>query len=245
MKKRVLQIAAVFAVIALVAANVQASVVGISIGIRETGTTEPIGGNGGSAGGIEWIDIDNQTLTLNGTWQRFTFDFGTASVTPFAGATANGAIDGTRGVLESIRIRNLDGTTGPISLWIDDVVNTVAAGSVVLTGFEGYTDDQQVMFRQPSFSGSTSGNLITPPNFAGVDNSGGYTGDASYRLEFEFKDDDAVRWLRLTTFGTGALPNPAIDFAPGSSFSFMMKATPEPTTLMLLGLGGLLLRRRR
>jgi hypothetical protein len=245
MKARVFQSAAVLAVIALIAASAQAATVAISIGVRETGTTAPIGGNGGSAGGIEFINRDGQSLTLDGTWQKFTFNFGTDSVTAFAGATANGVLDGTRGALEHIRILNVDGTIRPITLWIDDVVNTVATGAVAITGFEGYAADAQVIFRQPSYSGSTAGNLLTPPNFSGADNNGGYAGASSYRVEFQFKDGDPAKWLRLTTFGAPNLPNPAIEFASGNSLSFWMKGTPEPATLVLLGLGGLLLRRRR
>ncbi|MBN1816561.1 MAG: PEP-CTERM sorting domain-containing protein [Sedimentisphaerales bacterium] len=218
----------------------------ISIGVRETGTAEPIGGNGGAANGIEFIDMDAQTLTLDGTWQQFTFNFGSAAVSPFAGATANGVLDGTRGVLEHIRIRNVDGFTNPITLWIDDIVNTTAAaGDVLVTGFEGYDADAQVIFRQPSFSGSTAGNLAASPNFSGVDNSEGYAGDASYRVELQFVDDTDTRWVRLTSYNTSNLPNPAIDFGPDSSLSFWVKGVPEPTTILLLGVGTLMLRRRR
>ena len=45
--KKMFRSAAVIAVIALIAANAHAGVLGISIGVRETGTTQPIGGNGG------------------------------------------------------------------------------------------------------------------------------------------------------------------------------------------------------
>ena len=220
-----------------------AGTVAVSLGIRETGTTEPIGGNGGASGSIEWIDLDGQTLTLDGTWQQFNFDFGTAAV---AGFTGNGAIDGTRGTLEHIRIRNVGGETDAMSFWLDDIVNsTAAAGDVLITGFEGYDADAQVIFRQPSFSGSTSGNLAASPNFSGVDNGGGYAGDASYRVELQFVDDSDTRWVRVTSYGAPNLPNTAIDFGPDSSLSFWMMGVPEPTSMLLLGLGAVLLRRRR
>jgi len=242
----VVSLALVIGLAAVMVGQAAAGTVAISLGIRETGTTEPIGGNGGVSGGIEWIDLDGQTLTLDGTWQQFVFDFGSAPVTAFAGATANGAIDGTRGTLEHIRIRNVDGLTTPMTFWVDDVVNTVmGAGDVLITGFEGYADDAQVIFRQPSFSGSTSGHLAASPNFSGVDNTGGYTGDASYRIELQFVDDAVNRWVRLTSYTAPNLPNTAIDFGPGSSLSFWMKGVPEPTTVLLLGLGAVLLRRRR
>ena len=219
----------------------------ISIGIRETGTTEPIGGNGGTSGGIEWINLDGQTLNLDGTWQTFTFNFGTDSVTAFAGATADGALTGTKGTLEHIRIRNAGGIDQAITVWVDDVTNTEATGNSVNFGdFENFVAGDEVMFQEPGFSGSTSGNIVTGSS-AGVDDTMAATGNNSYRADFTFVDGDPTRWVRWTTFGANNLLNPAIDFSQGNSLSFSMKgeAVPEPATMTLLGLGALAAFRRK
>ena len=62
-------------------ATAQPPTVQISIGVRETGfaggSFTAIGGDGGVSGGIEWINMDGQFLTLDGTWQQFTFNLTT------------------------------------------------------------------------------------------------------------------------------------------------------------------------
>ncbi|MBK9120506.1 MAG: hypothetical protein IPM18_13045 [Phycisphaerales bacterium] len=56
----------------------------ISLAIRETGTAAGIGENGGTAGGIEFVNLDGQTLYLDGTWQQFSWHLPTATLTAFA-----------------------------------------------------------------------------------------------------------------------------------------------------------------
>ena len=103
----------------------------ISLGIRETNNVPPpaIFSNAGTVNGIEWVNLDGQTLVADGTWQLFTFTPATDALTAFAGATANGVL--TPGIevatLEHIRILNSDGITAPIRLWVDDVTNTVGS----------------------------------------------------------------------------------------------------------------------
>src|SRR5690606_23713325 len=96
------------------AATAMGSTLSLSIGVRETaaggGADVGIGNDGGTAGGIEFIDLDGPTLTLDGTWQLFTFDLANANangaVTAFAGGTANSVLEGAYGVLEHVRIRS-------------------------------------------------------------------------------------------------------------------------------------------
>lgn len=210
----------------------QAPQVAISIGVRETeagggaGFTA-IGDNGGSTGGIEWINLDGQMLTLDGTWQKFTFDLANDPVTAFAGSTANGILDGTYGTLEHIRILNVQGVTDPISVWIDDVADTITpmGGSPTTTtfgDFEGYNQGDEVMFQEPSFSGSTSSNLQTGDG-DGIDNFVA-SRSASYLERFQFVDNATTRWVRLTTFNTPNQPNPQIRFDQGSVITFWLRS---------------------
>jgi len=227
----------------------------VSIGLRETMINVPggipIGGNGGTAGGIEWVNLDAQTLILNNTWQQFSFHLPTSTFTPFAGISANGILDGQGGVLEHIRLLNIDGATDPITLWIDtvrvvfDPAGPTPPESVVFGSFEGFADDTEVMFIEPSFSGSTSAFLAPTPDFAGVDNTVAHDGSASYRTEFQFINSTPTNWLRLTTFNAQNTPNPAIMFDSDCTVSFWMKGVPEPSSLALLGLCAFSRPRRR
>lgn len=209
----------------------------VSIGVRETGGTGPIGDDGGTTGGIEWVNLDGQTLTADGTWQLFTFTPATDPLSPFAGAGADGVLDVEWGTLEHIRFSNTaDGFTA-YRVWMDETANEDSAGEESID-YEGIPVGTEVAFQEPSFSGSTNGNLDTSTfNSAGVDDSMAFAGDQSYLVEFEFVDDDPSHWLRLTTFGADNLPNPAVHLLePGAAsqptISFYAKAVaiPEPAT---------------
>lgn len=216
----------------------------ISIGVRETaaggGAFSVIGGNGGTLGGIEWVRRDGQTLTLDGTWQQFTFDFANDPILAFAGSTANSTLEGDFGVLENIRILNSSGFTGLVELWIDDIANTItpvggAPTTTVFGDFENYADDTEVMFQEPSFSGSTSANILMGSS-AGVTNFVP-SRTPSYKLEFQFIDGTATRWVRLTSFNVANQGNPLIRFDQQSQLSFWMRGGVCQTNLGFQGPG--------
>ncbi len=198
----------------------------VSIGVRETGAGggapfTAIGADGGATGGIEWINRDNQTIILDGVWRQYTFTFASDPVLGFAGATANGTLDGTYGTLEHIRILNNTGITAPITLWIDDITHTDTNGSTTFGSFEGYGSGTEVMFQEPNFSGSTSANILTGST-GGVDNMVA-SRTASDRFSFQFIDGTATRWVRLTTFNSLNQRNPQIRFDNGSTLTFWMR----------------------
>lgn len=253
---RILTAAAVVVAIAGVVAD--AASLTVSLGTRETNKpTVAIGADGGGSGGtgIEWVaPIDSLTLPMDGQWRQYSFSMDAFNSTSFTG---NGVVDGSAGTLEHLRFVPDGVYAGPYKIWIDDVAETLATGAETpISTFAGAADDASVMFRQPSFSGSTGGNLLgtpnPPTNFAGVDNTVGHTDSSSLRVEFQFIDATphvpgvaGGRWLRLTTNGAPSLPNPNLYYGAGNVVTMWMMAVPEPATLSLLALGALFIRRRR
>ena len=103
-----------------------------------------------------------------------------------------------------------------------------AFAQCLITDFEGYAlgANGVVLFRQPSFSGSTSSFVVGDPcNFAGgvyncsqISDEQAFSGTQSLRVAWQFRLNPATgqpfpnAWLRLTTFNTPNIPNPAINF---------------------------------
>jgi len=101
-----------------------------------------------------------------------------------------------------------------------------SAQSFLLEDFESYAAPltNTVLFRQPSFSGSTGGKLDAEPNAAVVRTIGSFPlGDPNnvLHVSFSFKDSGAEPlWLRLTTFGAPTLPNPTVGLWSGWGLQF-------------------------
>jgi hypothetical protein len=227
---------AVAAFTSLTASTVMAQALAISLGVRETGTSANIGENGGTANGIEWINRDGLSLVADGTWQNFTWNFGTDPVQAFAGGTANGVLDGTRGVLEHLRINNSVGTFDTFTVWIDNITQNVGGTEYTIQNWEGAPVlapgplvQQDITFQEPRFSGSTNTNLNTAFNAAHTTDETAAEGLNSYRLQFEFVDNSTTRWIRLTTFNAAVGANPTIDFSPGSTLSMSLRAVTTPS----------------
>ncbi|NLX23269.1 MAG: hypothetical protein GXY55_16580 [Phycisphaerae bacterium] len=87
----------------------------------------------------------------------------------------------------------------------------LAVVGTLITDFESYTDGVQVMFRHPSFSGSTNSDVASSPNTSSVVSASAFGGGKVYQVNWAFVDTDPQRWLRLTTYNTGNIPNPTID----------------------------------
>ncbi len=116
----------------------------------------------------------------------------------------------------------------------------VAAQTFPITDFEGFptpSANGSVMFRQPSYSGSTRTfvdlNPPEPNNTSQVVEVGiAYSGTKSSRAVWQFLPDKPDAWLRLTTYtpptGTQLLPNPAIAYAHALRFKiYVASGTPD------------------
>jgi len=103
-----------------------------------------------------------------------------------------------------------------------------AFAQCLITDFEGYAlgANGVVLFRQPSFSGSTASFVVGSPcdlpngvyNCALISDEQAFSGTLSLKVAWQFRTDANGNpfpnaWLRLTTFNTTSVPNPAITFA--------------------------------
>jgi hypothetical protein len=101
-------------------------------------------------------------------------------------------------------------------------------GITVLNDFDGggvTQGNSGKIFRQPSFSGSTSGMLNTTTyNSTSISTEQAFSGTNSLRVQLQFLDGATTRWDRLTTSGA----NPVID--AGGALSMMVRIeSADPT----------------
>ncbi len=118
-------------------------------------------------------------------------------------------LDGTWGVLEHVAVTSTGTDTGPYVMYIDNVTNdTTNFGTM-----ESFTAGDQVFVQEPTFSGTTSGNLLNSPDVSMIDDTIGDASAKSVRVEWQFRAESTTQWVRLTTNGTGlaGLPNPEVD----------------------------------
>ncbi len=103
-----------------------------------------------------------------------------------------------------------------------------ALAQCLITGFENFEVglNGSVLFRQPSFSGSTSsfvvGGACNIPNgvfnCALISDEQAFSGTQSLKVAWQFRTDANGNpfpraWLRLTTNNTTSVPNPEISFS--------------------------------
>jgi hypothetical protein len=99
----------------------------------------------------------------------------------------------------------------------------------IIADFESYTTptaNGDVMFRAPSFSGSTGSKLDLSPNSSIVDSAGipagnPNVGNNALLVSFSFLDTNPTPlWLRLTTFNVANQGNPTIGLSSGMGLQF-------------------------
>ncbi|PWU15929.1 MAG: hypothetical protein C5B50_14565 [Verrucomicrobia bacterium] len=208
------------------------------IGLRNTSTAAaPLGFNGGGTGTIYLLGANGggavsqssaptgipakNIITAGRGWQTLSFINGTDPCYNFTAGSAASSVPGNAGaggsswaVLEGLYIVPDDPTdTGEYKVYIDNIKN----GSAVLQDFEGGTVNSGLTFSQPSFSGTTSPNLLGSaggniiPNLAVVTTSNPDVGSKCDFLNWQFNATASTVWLRLTTSGANGTPNPSVD----------------------------------
>jgi hypothetical protein len=133
-------------------------------------------------------------------------------------STANtNSLPGQWGILESVNFVIDDlSDTGPYDLYIDNLRN----GTTTWQTFEGsLSGAADISFRSPTFSGTTSGNLLTAPDQSVVSNLAADASEKSLRIRFQWSGTNSTRWLRLTTSGVG---NPLVNLDDPISFRMLL-----------------------
>ncbi len=131
--------------------------------------------------------------------------------------------------MESINFAIGDTTdTGPYDLYVDNLQN----GSTVWQTFENSVGSAQgVSFQAPSFSGSTSANLLGAPNASTVSVRAADAGTKALRIRYQWNGTNSTKWLRLTTSGATPASNPYVDLDKPISFRLLLlpAGSPMPT----------------
>ncbi len=194
------------------------------------------------------VDVPNNSYTDVNAWGAL------AAVTPAqtqtnasvkwnaaAGSTPAGTLNdlqGQWGVIDAIALTIDDLTdTGPFDLYLDNLKN----GSTVFQTFESAVGNTSSYgFQAPSFSGTTSGNILGAPNSSRVSVRAADTGTKSLHVKFQWNGTNDTKWVRLTTSGALGVSNPQINLDDPTSIRFLMlpvggilPAQPAAPTLSL------------
>jgi hypothetical protein len=140
---------------------------------------------------------------------------------PTVGSENN--IAGNWVVLEAIALTSADETdNGPFDIYFDNLANGTNGVFQTFEGFAAGTPAGAV-FNQPSYSGTTSGNILTAPNVADVSNAAADTGTKSLRVRWQFTSGATNLWMRFNTFNTSVMPNPLVNLDQPISFRMLMQ----------------------
>jgi len=196
----------------------------LALSIRETSSTGPIGTPGDiSNGNLHFLGAsllsgqqpaDARVISPSTNWQTVTFQRGTDPIVKWnsTSGTPTGTLNDLTtdyGILEALAFA-IDSTTdsGPFNIYVDNIQN----GSTVVQDFEGALNGStDFTFRQPSFSTTTSGSLLSTPNITQVSGLVADTGSKSLNTQWQFNGTNANKWLRLTTSGATGSVNAQLD----------------------------------
>lgn len=181
----------------------------------------------GPAAGFGTAPLGGTVLSPSTCWQTVTYDYFVDSGYTWAGA---GTEDPPFAILDSIAFSmDFPHDSGPYAIYVDNIRN----GSTIIEDFEGQTNGTPAyLFNLPNFSGSTSGNLLSPPpgsatpNVSVVTNLNAESGEHSAFLSWQFKDIAEGTWLRIPLQASGKR-NPQVDLSQPISISFLVLPVGE------------------
>ena len=174
---------------------------------------------------------DAMVVYPSNTWQTITLQRGPDPLNPINptvlwnnGSSATADLEGDYGALDGIAFA-CNGDPGYFDLYIDDIANGTNG---VLENFEGDTPGSTFGFSQPSFSGTTSGFLLTAPNVSVIANDVAYSGTNSTHVQWQFTSAATNQWLRLVHSGNSGLANPQVSLNEPISFKLLFTPPGQP-----------------
>ncbi len=154
-------------------------------------------------------------------WQTVTLERGPDSLNPTNptvlwnnGASGTADLEGNFGALDAIAIA-CNGDPGYFDIYIDDISNGTNG---VLENFDSAVPGTTFGFSQPSYSGTTSGNLLTAPNMSTISTNVAFSGNNSTHVQWQFVTAATNQWLRLVHSGNSDVANPQVDLTQPISF---------------------------
>lgn len=182
-------------------------------------------------------------LQAGSNWQTISFTNTIDPLYTWAGTDPTpGTWDGPFGALDGFAIA-CEGDTGPYDIYFDDLAN--GTNGVFQNWDSAAAGTAAVGFSQPSFSGSSSANLLTAPNQSVVSDATSFSGANSCRVRFQFNGESADRWVRLVTSGATPVANPQLDVNEPISIKVLLlppgaplPPSPMPPPLSISVVGG-------
>ena len=145
-------------------------------------------------------------------WQTVTFTRGDVNNPTDPSVIWNGStgptLEGNFGGLDGLAIA-CQGDTGPLEIYLDDLSN--GTNGVVQDWESPDAGTLGYQFNQPSYSGSTAGNIMAAPNQSIVTTATSSSGAKSCLVKFQYNSEATNKWLRLVTAAAGGAQNPQLD----------------------------------
>ncbi len=216
----------------------------ISLGVRETGDTGPLGSEGSGTGDLEWVGAPT---SVNGApqgiavvpgpnWQTIIFD--PTDPNNVTGFTGDGNIDGTRGTIDHLAVAvnaaSPDRSAGAYTLYVDNVINVEADGGLdfVICDFDdvAFDPNEEILFQEPTFSGSTDQHFAALGPYLSSSSLATDTGNPgqSGLLEWYWLDTTDQRWARIVTSSVDEVPSPIIDLTRSIKIDILLLESAVP-----------------